>query len=401
MKLNYYHPYDGITTEFMFNFDGLELNRISDFNSSEIDFIPFDGVRLSNLQGDEQINLFLNELKSNGSFQKGLESNNLPIVFYHEHETLDSMAYHTINNIVSKELNVDKKKIVILDANLLNRKNVLNFPLDIKIKQFKIEVNESNISKTKKFSFLNNRTRKLRVQILDKILTRYNNIELLRSENIITFRNFKENDDLNIPKGPSTDISSIEDFIEESKYYTFNNNFEFYNSIDLPWVIDDFNVGHEYNKMYEKQNYIYSTTCFSIITETENRWLDLDCNRNEKDYLPLTEKALVPLSYGNLPFIIHSSDYYNRLEDVGFDFSYLKTLFDIDYKTNTLKENFNCLDKFTKYFVENDFEKVKEDYYSFKTIIENNKRVLKDIQQNKYTENVSNFIEQLKNKKYE
>lgn len=402
MELNYYHPFDGITTEYMFNFKGLKLNCIDDFNSNQIDFIPFDGVRVSSLQDKNQIKDFVHEVKINGSFQKALEDNKLPIVFYHEHETLDTISYMTFLKIVSETLNVDKKKIILLDSNLLEKDGTINSPFDLKIKQFKIKVKDSTFEKNTKFAFLNNRSRKLRVQILDKILKNYeNDINLLKKDNIVTFRNFKENENLKIKKGPSNDISCINDFILESKYYKFYNNYDFYKSIGLPWVIDDFTVGHEYNKMYEKQNIIYSTSCFSIVTETENRWLNLDTNRNEIGYLPLTEKAIVPISCGNLPFIVHESNYYNRLEEGGFDFSYLKELFGINYKTNTLRENFDSLDKFVSYFKNNQLKQVIKDYESFEDLIESNKKVLKDIQENTYSKSISEFVDKIKKEKYE
>ena len=398
MKIIYYSREIDKETDFIFGFNGIDLVRTED-ERQDIDFIVFPSVRLLAGLGSPQSETdFKNEIKNHPNYEFSKKNPHLPIIFYHRFEFLYDEVYELFIKLVCEELNTKREKIILLDSCVNPRKGVINPPKYIQLRQYHFKTLEYSTNKTNKFSFLTNRNNKLRTQILDKVLYGYqNDVDLLRQENIISFRNYKYD---KVPAGVSDDITDIKDFIDNSDSYEFKNDFDFFKTINLPWVIDDFKLGEGYIDMHDKLYQIYSTSYFSLTVDTQYFYSSLDYKSDDDFNMAFSEKGLIPLHCGNLPFIIHYSDYYNRLEDVGFDFSYLKILFDIDYKTNTLKQNFDSIDKFIYYFKNNSMESIQKDYINLTDVVGKNLEVLKNIENSKPNTYILEFYIQVKQEKY-
>ena len=394
--LNYCLPYDSLSVQRTFLFNDLLLNRVTS-ESSIIDFIPFEGISIQSFSDTDYVKTFTTQLINHPSYQISKNNPKIPVVFFHEHEALDSFEYEIFEKTVSKILNIQSKKIILIDTNVINRSGVINLPLKSKIKQFEIPLFDSSVEKTKKFTFLNNKSQKIRFETFDKVLKNYeNNITKLNEDSLVTYRNYKDEN-----KGPSPDISEVSEYINTSGYYKFYNDYEFYKTINLPWVVDNFLIGGEYQKMFKQQNILYGQSYFSIVLETSWYYYDLDITYYDTKFLAISEKGLIPFCSNNLPFIIHDKRYYKQLESIGFDFSYLKTIFDIDYNKNTLAKNFNSIDKFLSYLKNNTLDKIKEDYDSVLYILEKNRDILEKIQSKDLDTETLDFIEKIKKEKYE
>jgi hypothetical protein len=397
MKLNYFFIGHQKTLEECLRYEGIELNQVSDYNQN-VDFISFEGFQTSLGVGiPKSEKTFVEQLIQHPSFNFSKQNPNIPILFFHEHEMVIKPVYDLFIKLVSKELGIEPRKIIIYDSGLIDRENCINPPILSKIRQYRMSSSNVQVGKTKKFSFLNNRSRVLRLQTLDKILKVYDNdLGKLKNENIITFRNYD-----NETQSPSNDLTDLQSFIVHSRYYRFHNNFHFYKNIELPWIEDDFKIGHSYHQMYKNQHIIYSNTYFSIIPETEYWYLDLEYESDDLDYLAFSEKSLIALSCGNLPFVVHHGKYYKRLESAGFDFSYLKTVFDIDYKENNLRQNFESIDKFVYFLKNNTIETIEDVYTNLTKIVENNKNILKIVENKQTNTEIIEFFTKIKNEKYE
>jgi hypothetical protein len=391
INLNYFLPYDSNSTERCFSFKNVNLNRFENFDSTKIHFIPFDGIRID-LENEEGANLLHDDIITHLNYEFSKSNIHIPVIFFHEHEPLDSKNYQTFISLVTSLLGIEPNKVILVDTNIIDRDGVLNIPLEIKIKQFELEVNENKLEKTHKLSFLNNKSGKLRIESLDKVLKIYkNDVSLLLDENIITYRNYDET-----TESPSSDVSDIEYYMSQSNYHRYHNTYDFYKNIGFPWTIDDFKIGGEYKKMFKNQEILYGKSYFSIVLETTWDYYNIDHTSDDTQFMAISEKGLVPFCSGNLPFIIHDKTYYNKLESIGFDFSYLKTLFDINYKTNSLKKNFIELDKFVSYMKDNDLNTIQKDYESVKHILDKNIQVIKSIENKKLNNNLLKFIKKLK-----
>lgn len=396
INLNYFIPYDSVSTQKCFSFQNVKLNRFDNFDSTKIHFIPFDGIRID-LESEDAITFFKDSIITHLNYEFSKSNTHIPVIFFHEHEPLNSKNYQIFISIVSSLLGIQSNKIILIDTNIIDRDGVLNIPLEMKIKQFEIEVNKNNLEKTHKFSFLNNKSGKLRIESLDKVLKIYkNDVSLLLDENIITYRNYDEN-----IQGPSNDVSDIEHFMKESQYYKYHNTYDFYKNIGFPWTIDNFKIGGEYKQMFKNQEILYGKSYFSIVLETTWDYYNIDHVSSDTNFLAISEKGLVPFCSGNLPFIIHDKTYYNKLESIGFDFSYLKTIFDINYKTNSLKKNFIELDKFLSYMKNSDLNTIKKDYESVSDVLNKNIKLLKFIESKKINNNLLEFIKKIKRIKFE
>lgn len=395
----YFSIEEDLETHYIFGLNGVDLQRTEDENAA-VDFIAFPAVRIFvGLGSPESERAFLEELRNHPNYDFAKKNPEIPIIFYHRFEFLYDEVYDIFIKLVCEELNRKPNTLILLDSCVGDRKGVINVPKFIQIRQFHLKSSIAKIDRLKKFSFLTNRNNKLRSQILDKVLYEYeNDVDLFKSENIVSFRNYKDN---NSVKGPSNDISDIKTFIEESHEYKFKNDFEFFNSINLPWVIDDFSIGLGFQEMQDSLHDFYSHCYYSLIVETEYFYSPLDFVKKKEFNMAFSEKGIIPFYSHNLPFIITHSDYYLGFEKIGLDFSYLKTLFDIDYRTNTLKENFESIEKFVSYFKENDLDTIKKDFARFSHIIENNIEILKKIENRESTQEVFDFFQKIKDRRYE
>jgi hypothetical protein len=115
--------------------------------------------------------------------------------------------------------------------------------------------------------------------------------------------------------------------------------------------------------------------------------------------MQFSEKSLVPMLAGNFLFIIADGGLYRAFEKIGFDFSYLKKIFDIDYITNTALENIEEVTKIVK-FVKNksisELSELRDRNYHY---IEHNRKLIRDILYGDYNDNEIKFWERLSGKK--
>lgn len=396
MELIYYSKELDPQTDSIFGFNGVNIRVTSD-ETEDIDLVIFASLQINiGLGSPRTEEEYRVNLRAHPNYEFSKRNPHIPVMFYHRHEFLLDEVHELFLNITSEELNISKEKIILLDSCINPRKGVINPPKITQFRQYKVKSYESNDEKTKKFSFLVNKNGKLRLQIFDKVISQYEgDVDKMREENVVSFRNyiFEEN-------GPSTSIHNIEKYINESVYYKFQNNFDFYKGLGFPWIIDDFNIGHEYQKMYDFLHKLYSSSYFSLIIETGYQYLTVDYDDNHGGNKAFSEKALVAMSCGNLPFVIHFSDYYKQLESSGFDFSYLKTLFDIDYRENDIRGNFDSIEKFVSYFKNNTLDTIKKDYDNLIDIVENNRNVIKKLENREIDSSVIDFFEQIKSEKH-
>lgn len=397
MKITYFNRETEIETDFIFRFNDITLHR-TEIETDDIDFVIFPSVRISVGVGSIKSNdFFRNELRNHSNFDFSKKNPHIPVLFYHRHEFILDEEYSILLKIVGEELGISPEKIIVLDSCILPRKNTINPPKFIQLRQYHINTSEYDISKTKKFAFLINKNNKLRSQIFDKIITIYDrDVNLLRKDNIISFRNYSFE---NNPQGPSENILEIQQYIQNSLFYKFQNDYDFYKTLELPWVIDDFTIGHEYQKMYKNQHEMYSECYYSLIIETGFYYLSFEYPQKIEHNMAFSEKGLTALASGNLPFVIHYSQYYNELERAGFDFSYLQTIFGINYKENTLKQNFDSVDTFISYFKNNTIETINKDYQTVKHIVKHNKDLINKIQNRIPNDEVFEFFNKIKQEK--
>jgi hypothetical protein len=143
--------------------------------------------------------------------------------------------------------------------------------------------------------------------------------------------------------------------------------------------------------------------CFSIVLETTNNYARttpiLIKNNFLSDKSQLSEKTFNTFLNGTLPFIIESAEFYKKLLEYGFDFSYLKEEFDIDYENNTLEENFLKIKDFTTKLKNMSIDDVNSLRNKYNYLILNNYNVIKGFLEGKITEKTYNLLQSLISKK--
>lgn len=383
------------TLKDLFTYKGVNLNYVDE--SKPIDLIFWDFVNKNNLDEELQKSITSDEIRNHECYIPSLKNPNALKIFDNGHEILPEKQYEAFIELFSKELKCDKSKIIMIDTIVVNRKNTIEIPLLIKLKLFNFFRNSldalNNINREKKFSCLTNKPSSLRVRIFDKLIEEYGgDYEKLKNENFISFRNsqmvHKHNPgDFSVLDGePSRDLTC---FYNESHFLKYS--YSFYKTIGLPWLLDDMDC-NKHHDMYEKVTKIYSSSYFSIISET-----DSDFEILSYDYQKFSEKTIIPLVCGNLPFVIVDYKYYRVFEDAGFDFSYLKDVFDIDYKTNSPEKNFESIPKFIEPLINKNIEEVKNLYESLSPIILHNQKLSNNIRNNNEpTQKEWEFLNELK-----
>ena len=109
----------------------------------------------------------------------------------------------------------------------------------------------------------------------------------------------------------------------------------------------------------------------------------------------MSEKTFNTFLNGTLPYVIESADFYKKLSEYGFDFSYLKEEFGIDYENNTLEDNFLKIKDFTNKLKDmsiDDVNLLRNKYYD--TIL-NNYNLIRSFMNGKITESTYNLLKSL------
>lgn len=437
-----------------FKYKGVTINLVNE-NSEEVDLVFFQNISLP--VDYEGISLFIESIKNHEYYNFCIQNPNIPKSFIYPHEYIHNEVYDNLIGTLCEVFNTIESKILIFDTRLHNLSNRIYHPLENKFKQFDFfdyslnpEVVLIPKSKFKKFTCLINKVDSHRFRLFDTIISSYkDDIVNLRNENNISFRNatcivdfmseYRNNDEYKkfvplitskILYNLSTDDIDIVrkdnqkfyDFIPtlvneydvvetlDRRPYSFlpnpklspetfaelgelKHNEQFFQNLDLPWLLGYQDI-EDGNVMFFDTLDIYSNSYFSIIGD--------NYTSESKEDSSFTEKLLIPMIVGNLPFLANVSFYYEFFEEVGFDFSYLKELFDIDYKNmNTLDEVFENVEKFISYFRNNSLDRVKEDYNKFKHIADSNQKILKQIWIDKEpTEKEVEFLNNIKQEKY-
>ena len=392
--------------EKLFKYTNVRLNNLNEKdieNGTRVDFIPFQYITY-NFTPDNNGDISLRkndhireQFKNDPNFEIAIKYQQIPILLFFQHEWFNDEQLDILYKILFEELNRSKEKIIIMDCSLTKREGTINPPLFNKLNQFNhLGIYKEQIERNKKFTFLNNKNTVVRFQILDKILKIYDNdVDRLRNENIISFRNFDEelwdsNRNLN--------INLFKHYIQVSKYYKPHNTAEFYLNIGLPWTFDYFSVGDVRAGMFTPSQYLFSKSFFSVISETWYEYLKLEYE-DEKDTpksIAISEKLFISLSAGTLPFIVHYGQFYVELEKEGLDFSYLKTVFDINYRENNLKQNFDAIDNFVGFLNSKSLQEIESIYSSLQPILSKNMELLVKFENREMTPNIKQFFNEIK-----
>tara|TARA_Y100000592_G_scaffold826_1_gene1357 strand:- start:2499 stop:4568 length:2070 start_codon:yes stop_codon:yes gene_type:complete len=123
-----------------------------------------------------------------------------------------------------------------------------------------------------------------------------------------------------------------------------------------------------------KESYLNIVVETSYLPKEQNGWLDKFGIADQ-----ISEKTILPLIQGCAIFLTSDGKINKKLEDYGFNFSYLKDDFGIDYLTNTRRENIESLKKINE-VTENWDSQGWHDWYKsiFDKCILNNRRVAID-----------------------
>jgi hypothetical protein len=82
-------------------------------------------------------------------------------------------------------------------------------------------------------------------------------------------------------------------------------------------------------------------------------------------------------------------------EDIGFDFGYIKEIFDIDYKSNTIFDNYNELDKFIPFIKNKNINELNEIRKKYIHYVEKNLKVMKQLLKGDFSKREYDFINKL------
>lgn len=328
--------------------------------------------------------------------QKYLENNilkNKKIIFYIYQEIfLDTEIMPLVDDLI-KNFEVKLENIYFLDATLYSshpyRKNKLRTPGDIitlyahkndyvfifddyKNQRLVLDApyeNEQlalgiNLEKTrdKKFCFFNFKTdTALRHIVFSELIHNYNyNIDSILKDGIITFRQ-----GVNLPVYNDNFIMknySGEPIIDIYKKANILGKIFRLPDLDENKEIIEPGIAQNFHKdlfLHMKKSY------FSIVCETkfnheytyQKYWKNYDENYSPTQ-LQMSEKIMMPIGAQNLIWIVEDKNYYRKLEEYGFNFSYLKEIFGIDYLNNSFIKNLKETDKVIKYIKNNSNENI-------------------------------------------
>jgi hypothetical protein len=383
---NIYNKSDFHLFKHFFVHTDIILKRVDNIDNSNCIFLNNIDVN-SNKNDIEEITNIKTQLN-----ELDLTNKKFLICYYHERMSPDVFK-NKINNLTSI-LGINSNQILLIDSSISEVNDSLKVPLEFKLKQYNVYFtysfveNKKNIlhnDRNKKFSFLVSKPNVERVYIFDKIAYHYNDISLLRNENIIA---------VNFPY--STKI--------------FNQNINFnikgndLNELKLPWKLDESREIYGNNKLNGTIHNYYQSSIFSIIVETASDYLpdnmmDDHLINDSKKLLnfQISEKSLLPILNGNLPFIVHDGMMYEKLEEIGFNFGYLKEIFNIDYKPNSFKQNADSVSLILDFVKNKSIDELNEIRKNNIKYIENNFKILINIFSGDISNNEEQFLNNLFN----
>ena len=195
-----------------------------------------------------------------------------------------------------------------------------------------------------KFSFLINKANPIRLLTLDTFLNSYGieNVTELK-DGIVTMKNIHGNDDV----VDSIDLDDIEGVLKNCNItdISFSNKQLLHDLLGRD--ISHYNIDGRYSDDgYKDVIKALRTSAVNIVGETWNYGGFSPITPTD---LQLSEKTILSILSGNFTYIIKEGEFYQRLEDdYGFDFSYLKKVFGIDYRNLNEKTKITEVDKIAK-----------------------------------------------------
>lgn len=323
------------------------------------------------------------------------------VMLLHERVTTDIFVKWL--RFMDEEYNIKRSQIWYVDINPLDYPLANPIPLELKIKNFATIENfdvHSDNNRNKKICSLTHRISPTRLLVFDRILSEYSDHEVLQRQNIISFLDAEDN--------------SIEKLINERNLeYKLKNKVSRYKELNLPWYVDDKSLGGMSVPRHQMDNFLasilslYKQSIISIVCETEiSKYHDMYLHNPHAPYtaygtlteIQFSEKCLLPIIGGSFLFVITDGSFYRNMEKIGFDFGYLKKVFDIDYMTNTHYENILEVSKIAKFTANRSIGELNEIRNQNYNYIEHNRKLLSDIMFGDSTENELKFWEQLSNK---
>lgn len=367
---------------------------IMDFlNYFDLDDVWLDRRNLGGAYSNLKIRNFFIE-------KKDLIKNKKIILFIHGESFKNPPLYRVLNDMVNN-LGINLDNIIILDSTIVSYDGKRHFisPVDLLVKGyspsndpwFKYPYTPTdNEYRTKKISSFNFKFSFIRLISVFSMIDCYEDISDFFKDNEVTL--FDESYDL---------------YVKEDSRYALNHAKakykydEIYKRIKLPikFIQEEGQIFDGSSKPMFVIHEKLRNSCFSIVIETTNNYVHnvstISKNNALSDKSQLSEKTFNTFLNGTLPFIIESGEFYKKLSEYGFDFSYLKNEFDIDYENNTLEENFLKIKDFTNKLKDMTIGEVNELRNKYNDTILNNYNLIKGFLNGKITEKTFNLLKSL------
>lgn len=378
--------------ENMFNSSNYNIIFTNNIDESDLIFLDF----FTSVYSEKE---FHDSIEKHKQIKSKYKTKNFFGLSYHEihdHEKFEKKI-----NIIENELNIDLHRIFYVGTSLTNYRSFNNIPFEFKLRQFLFHVKNINTSdneiRNKKLTYLTNKSNFSRFRVFDKTLHLYQNVNKFKSENNVSFLNTNKSNEFG---------GSLSHYV--GKISNLHHSLEYYEKLNLPWEIDRFPNEWEKDEICQSVYDHHCKSIFSLVLETEN---DHDLKTNNTPFidtqfydkinlnrLQFSEKTILPLIAESMPFFITDNLFYRTYEDLGFDFGYLKDIFDINYKRNNFYQNYLSLEKFISFIRDttiDDLNKVRDKHYNY---IENNNKVTKQLIEG-FSENEIKFVNKMLNKK--
>lgn len=334
---------------------------------------------------------FIKKIDDAFPWLRSLNKQNKRFLIVLVHERINTSTLMKFFSLVENEYGIKRSQLWYIDVSVMDYPCSNNIPLEVKLKSFvnfsKADLIDNPSIRSKKIISLNNKINDSRLLVFDRLLFEYKDYDSLKNENIISMR--------------SNDYKSILVRVENK----IKNQIKMYDNIQFPWEADTLpSTPPEYahiSLMYQNLINLNNQCVFSIVNETEKITFGDSSSTQHYNFiaeLQFSEKCILPILSETHMFVITDGIFYRNMERIGFDFSYLKKIFDIDYLTNTLYENIDEVTKIVRFTKNksihelNDFR--KENYH----YLRNNKKLFLDIALGDSTEKEVQFWEQLSGK---
>lgn len=402
---------------FSFNPSTIHLDLYKIFDKSYIHFIHSLKIETSDWIIMDLLNYFdLDEVWFGKRSLEGIHSNlnirkfflekkdiikNKKIIFFIHGESFKNQPLYRVLKDIVNNLNIDINNIIILDSTIISYDGKRHFlsPVDLLIRGYSPSndpwllmpytpaIDEYRYKKISSFNF------------------KFSFIRLISVTSMIEC------------------YDDLSKFFKDNEITLFDESYDLYNNQDSRYALNYAKLKYGYGELYKKiklpikfeneKGFIFDgsskpmfviheklrNSCFSLVVETTNNYAHtasvLNGNKTLSDKSQLSEKTFNTFLNGTLPYVIESADFYKKLSEYGFDFSYLKEEFGIDYENNTLEDNFLKIKDFTNKLKDmsiDDVNLLRNKYYD--TIL-NNYNLIRSFMNGKITESTYNLLKSL------